>query len=149
MGRRHKHHSGSRSASDQIPGKNQNNICLRPCLSLWYQHQAFRDDTRKVLYSSVPANASDHAIRAMPCAELVGGGGRKRALRKERNGVQAIKIQRGVSANQEADLPERQRLIFNCHGEGPVKEGFDEVLTEDGIPLDSQRMPGYRFGHNR
>ena len=51
----------------------------------------------------------------------------------------------GVSANQEPDLPGRQRLIFNRHNEGPVKEGFDEVLAEDGIPSDSQCMPGDRF----
>jgi len=34
MGRRRTHHSGSRLASDQIPGQNQNNIRLRPCHSL-------------------------------------------------------------------------------------------------------------------
>jgi hypothetical protein len=62
MGRRRKHHGGSRLASDQIPGQNQNNICLRPCHSLWYHHQAFRDDTRDVLYSLAPSNASDDAI---------------------------------------------------------------------------------------
>ena len=59
MGRRRKHHGGSRLASDQIPGQNQNNICLRPCHSLWYHHQAFRDDTRVVLYSFAPSNASN------------------------------------------------------------------------------------------
>jgi hypothetical protein len=80
MGRRCKHHGGSRLASDQIPGKNQNNICLRPCLSLRYHHQAFRDDTWEVLYSSTPSNASDHAIPIDACVELIGGGGRKRAL---------------------------------------------------------------------
>ena len=62
MGRRRKHHGGSRLASDQIPGQNQNNNCLRPCLSLWHHHQAFRDDTREVLYSLAPSNASDDAI---------------------------------------------------------------------------------------
>jgi len=49
MGRRRKHHGGSRLASDQIPGENQNNNCLRPCHSLWYHHQAFRDDTPATL----------------------------------------------------------------------------------------------------
>ena len=63
MGRRRKHHGGSRLASDQIPGQNQNNICLRPCHSLWHHHQAFRDDTQKALYSSAPSNASDVAIK--------------------------------------------------------------------------------------
>jgi hypothetical protein len=29
-------------------------------------------------------------------------------------------------------LTDRQRLIFNCHDELPVKEGFDKVLAEDG-----------------
>lgn len=62
MGRRCKHHGGSRLASDQIPGQNQNNICLRPCHSLWHHHQAFRDDTREVLYSLAPSNASDDSI---------------------------------------------------------------------------------------
>ncbi|MEY4705131.1 MAG: hypothetical protein RL042_1333 [Nitrospirota bacterium] len=45
MGRRRKDHGDSRLASDQIPTQNQNNICLRPCHSLRYHHQAFRDDT--------------------------------------------------------------------------------------------------------
>ena len=62
MGRRRKHHGGSRLASDQIPGQNQNNNCLRPCHSLWYHHQAFRDDTQVILYSSAPSNASDNTI---------------------------------------------------------------------------------------
>ena len=60
MGRRRKHHSGSRLASDQIPGQNQNNTCLRPCHSLWYHHQAFRDDRQITLYSLAPSNASDN-----------------------------------------------------------------------------------------
>src|SRR4029077_5716242 len=116
---------------------------------LWYHRQAYRDDTRELLYSLAPSNASDDAIPIDACVELIGGGGRKRALEKERNGVQTIEIQRGISANQESDLPGRQRLIFDRHDEFPVKEGFDKVLTEDGIPLDSQRVPGNRFGHNR
>jgi len=62
MGRRRKHHGGSRLASDQIPGQNQNNICLRPCHSLWYHHQAFRNDSQRILYSSPPSNASDNTI---------------------------------------------------------------------------------------
>ena len=44
MGRRRKHHGGLRLASDQIPGQNQNNICLRPCLSLYYHCQALRNE---------------------------------------------------------------------------------------------------------
>jgi hypothetical protein len=70
MGRRRKHHGGSRLASDQIPGQNQNNNCLRPCHSLWYHHQAFRDDTQATLYSSPPSNASGNTITAMPCVHL-------------------------------------------------------------------------------
>lgn len=62
MGRRRKHHGGSKLASDQIPGQNQNNICLRPCHSLWDHHQAFRDDTHVTLYSLAPSNASDDTI---------------------------------------------------------------------------------------
>jgi len=62
MGRGCKHHGGSRLASDQIPGKDQNNICLRPCHSLWYHHQAFRDDTQDALYSSASSNASEDTI---------------------------------------------------------------------------------------
>ena len=64
MGRRRKNHGGSRLASDQIPGQNQNNSCLRPCHSLWYHHQAFRDDTQFTLYSLAPSNASDNTSRA-------------------------------------------------------------------------------------
>jgi hypothetical protein len=63
MGRGCKHHGGSRLASDQIPGQDQNNNCLRPCLSLWYHHQAYRDDTRELLYSLAPSNASEYGIR--------------------------------------------------------------------------------------
>lgn len=62
MGRRRKHHGSSRLASDQIPGQDQNNTCLRPCHSLWHHHQAFRDDTRMVLYSLATSNASNDAI---------------------------------------------------------------------------------------
>ena len=87
MGRRRKHHGGSRLASDQIPGQNQNNICLRPCHSLWHHHQAVRDDTRKALYSSAPSNASDDAITRDAMYHLIGSGSRKRSLRKKRNGV--------------------------------------------------------------
>jgi hypothetical protein len=83
MGRGCKHHGGSRLASDQIPGQDQNNNCLRPCLSLWYHHQAYRDDTRELVYSLAPSNASDDAITS----DLIGSGGRKRSLRKKRNGV--------------------------------------------------------------
>lgn len=39
-------HDGSRLASDQIPVQDQNNNCLRPCLSLYYHCQALRNDTR-------------------------------------------------------------------------------------------------------
>ena len=63
MGRRRKHHGGSRLASDQLHRENQNNICLRPCHSLWYHHQAFRDDTQAALYSLATSNASDDTIR--------------------------------------------------------------------------------------
>ena len=87
MGRRRKHHSGSRLASDQIPGQNQNNICLRPCHTLWHHHQAFRDDTRAVLYSSAPQMQAMMQSRAKQCIRLVGSGSRKRSLRKKRNGV--------------------------------------------------------------
>jgi hypothetical protein len=62
MGRRRKDHGDSRLASDQIPAQNQNNICLRPCHSLWYHHQAFRDDTQDALYSSASSNASEDTI---------------------------------------------------------------------------------------
>jgi len=80
---------------------------------------------------------------------LIGSWGRKRSLRKKRNGVYAIKIERCLTANQEPNLTDRQRLIFNRYDELPVKEGFDKVLAENGVPLDSQRMPGNRFGRNR
>ncbi len=46
MGRRRKNHGDSRLASDQILTQNQNNICLRPCHSLQYHHQALRNDTQ-------------------------------------------------------------------------------------------------------
>lgn len=62
MGRRRKDHGDSRLASDQIPTQNQNNICLRPCHSLRYHHQALRDDTQITLYSSALSNASNGAI---------------------------------------------------------------------------------------
>lgn len=62
--------------------------------------------------------------------------------------MQTVEIQRCLSANQEPNLTDRQRLILNGHGELPVKEGFDKVLAENGIPLDSQRMPGNRLGRN-
>ena len=113
MGRRCKHHGGSGLASDQIPGQNQNNICLRPCHSLWYHHQAFRDDTRVVLYSLGPSNASETQSRAIARQLSIGSGGGNGTLRKERNRVQAIEMQSGFSANQEPDLPNRQRLIFD------------------------------------
>ena len=61
MGRRRKNHGDSRLASDQILTQNQNNICLRPCHSLQYHHQALRNDTQ-ALYSFVSSNASDGAI---------------------------------------------------------------------------------------
>ena len=74
MGRRRKHHSGSRLASDQIPGQNQNNICLRPCRFLWYHHQAFRDDTRVTLYSLAPSIASDNPITCEICDQCTTSG---------------------------------------------------------------------------
>ena len=93
-----------------------------------------------------PSNASDDAITRDASLYLIGSGGGKWTLRKKRNGVQAIEIQRCLSPNQNPDLPHRQRLIFNCHGELSVKEGFDKVLADDGIPLDSQHVPGAALG---
>ncbi len=54
MGRRRKNHGDSRLASDQILTQNQNNICLRPCHSLQYHHQALRNDTRADYTPSFP-----------------------------------------------------------------------------------------------
>ena len=79
MGRRCKHHGGSMLASDQIPGKDQNNICLRPCLSLWYHHQAYRDDTRELLYSLAPSNASTTQLPATNRQRGQKAGAEKRA----------------------------------------------------------------------
>jgi len=42
-----------------------------------------------------------------------------------------------------AQLTDRQRLSSNLHDELPVKEGFDKVLAENGIPLDTQRFAAY------
>jgi len=92
MGRRRKEHGDSRLASDQIPAQNQNNICLRPCHSLWYHHQAFRDDTQCYSTPLPPQMQATTESGAMQCVRLIGSGGRKRTLRKKRNGVQAVKI---------------------------------------------------------
>ena len=83
--------------------------------------------------------------RAWWVCPLIGCRSRKRAVREQRNSVQAIETQRGGSANHETNLADGQRLILNCHGEHAVKEGFDKIFTQDGIPLNSQCMPGGRF----
>jgi hypothetical protein len=71
----------------KFPGRTKTTSVLG-LVSLLYHHQAFRDDTRKVLYSSTPSNASDVAITAMrPLSYLIGSGDGKGALRKKRDGV--------------------------------------------------------------
>jgi hypothetical protein len=67
---------------------------------------------------------------------LIGSGGRKRTVRKKWDGVQTIEVQCSLSTNQKPDSTDRQRLILNCHNELSVKEGFDKVLADNGVPLD-------------
>ena len=80
------------------------------------------------------------------CVWLIRSGGRKRTVRKQGNGMQTVEIQCSLSTNQKPDSTDRQRLILHCHNELSVKEGFDKVLADNGVPLDSQHVPGNRLG---
>ena len=109
MGRRRKHDGDSGLASDQIPGQNQNNIRNKPCHSLLYHHQALRGDT--LVNCTRRAEQMQAGIR-LPAASVgrrIGNG----ALRKERNRVQAVEMQRGFSSHEQPDLPQSERLILH------------------------------------
>ena len=149
MGRRRKHHGGSRLASDQIPGKNQNNICLRPCLSLVIITRPFAMIHERYSTPQPRQMQATTQSRALPPVHLIRSGRRNRTVRKQWNGMKAVKIQQRWSASQKSHLANRQRLIFHRYGGLRVKKCFDEVFADDGISLDPQRMPGDCLGRNR
>src|SRR6476661_4907911 len=72
----------------------------------------------------------------------VGSGGRKRLLRIQRGGIEIIKRNHGGPPRDESDLPRTDRLFFDGQDMHGIEEDLDVLLTYDGIPANTERMPG-------